>query len=41
METEAGGEENARGNTGDAAATGKRVGADVPAGEEAARAADE
>ena len=41
METEAGGEENARGNTGDAAATGKRVGADVPAGEEAARAADD
>ena len=41
METEAGGEENARGNTGDAAATGEGVGADVPAGEEAAKAADE
>ena len=39
METEAGGEEKARGNTSDAAATGEGAGADVPAGEEAAKAA--
>ena len=41
METEAGGEEDARGNTDDVAATEERVGADVPAGEEAAKAAAE
>ena len=40
METEAGGEENTRGNTDDAAAT-EGAGADVPAGEEAAKAAVE
>ena len=39
METEAGGEENTRGNTDDAAATEEGAGADVPAGEEAAKAA--
>ena len=34
METEAGGEEDVRGNTDDAAATEEGAGADVPAGEE-------
>ena len=41
METEAGGEENTRGNTDDAAATEEGAGADVPAGEEAAKTAAE
>ena len=41
METEAGGEEDARGNTDDAAATEEGAGADVPAGEEAAKTAAE
>ena len=39
METEAAGEENARGNNDDDAATEEEVGADDPAGEEAAKAA--
>ena len=39
METEAAGEENARGNNDDAAATEEEAGADDPAGEEAAKAA--
>ena len=39
METEVAGEENARGNTDDAAATEEAVGAEDPAGEEAAKAA--
>ena len=39
METEVAGEENARGNTNDAAATEEEAGADDPAGEEAAKAA--
>ena len=38
METEAGGEEDARVNTYDAAATEEGAGVDVPAGEEAAKA---
>ena len=41
METETGGEEDARGNTDDAAAIEEGAGADVPAGEEAAKAAAE
>ena len=41
METEAGGEEDARGNTDDAAATEEGAGADVPAGEEATKTAAE
>ena len=41
METEATGEENARGNTDDAAAAEDGAGADVPASEEAAKAAAE
>ena len=41
METEAGGEEDARGNTDDAAATEEGAGADVPAGEEAAKTSAE
>ena len=41
METEAGGEENARGDADDAAAIEEGAGADVPAGEEAAKAAVE
>ena len=41
METEAGGEEDVRGNTDDAAATEEGAGADVPADEEAAKAAVE
>ena len=41
METEAGGGEDARGNTDDAAATEEGAGANVPAGEEAAKAAAE
>ena len=41
METEAGGEEDARGNTDDVAAAEEGAGADVPAGEEAAKAASE
>ena len=39
METEVAGEENARGNNDDAAATEGEAGADDPAGEEAAKAA--
>ena len=39
METEATGEEDARGNTGDATATEEEAGADDPADEEAAKAA--
>ena len=39
METEAASEENARGNNNDATATEEEVGADDPAGEEAAKAA--
>ena len=39
METEATGEENARGNTNDAAATEEEADADDPVGEEAAKAA--
>ena len=39
METEVGGEENARGDTNDAAATEEEAGADDPAGGEAAKAA--
>ena len=39
METEAAGEENARGNNDDAAATKEEASADDPAGEEAANAA--
>ena len=39
METEVAGEENTRGNTGDAAATEEAAGADDPTGEEAAKAA--
>ena len=38
METEAAGEENARGNNDDAAATDEEAAADDPAGEEAAKA---
>ena len=39
METEAAGEDDARGNNDDAAATEEEAGADDPAGEEAAKAA--
>ena len=39
METEVAGEENARGNTDDAAVTEEEAGADDPAGGEAAKAA--
>ena len=39
METDAAGEENARGNNDDVAATQEEAGADDPAGEEAAKAA--
>ena len=39
METEVAGDENARGNTNDAAATEEEAGADDPTGEEAAKAA--
>ena len=39
MEIEVAGDENARGNTDDAAATEEEAGADDPAGEEAAKAA--
>ena len=39
METEVAVEEDARGNTGDAAATEEAAGADEPAAEEAAKAA--
>lgn len=41
METEAGGEEDARGNTDDAVATEEGAGADMPADEEAAKTAAE